>query len=62
MQGLVLLKNNFFIKLSVFELVPRESRTLGPLGDLQGTSPGRRVSAGNGIKTLLANGLSIFSY
>ena len=27
--------------------VPWRSRTLGPLGDLQGTSPGRRVPAGN---------------
>ena len=27
--------------------VPWQSQMLGPLGDLQGTSPGRRVPAGN---------------
>ena len=52
-QGLLLLKNNFFIKSSVFVLSPENplkvlfrSWTLGPLGDLQGTSLGRCVPAG----------------
>ena len=46
------LKNTFFIKLSFFCWSPKSplkfpwrSRTLGPLGGLQGTSPRRRVPA-----------------
>ena len=52
-QELLHLKNTFFIKLSIFLLVPYKSpevpwrsRTLGPLGDLQVTCPERRVPAG----------------
>ena len=49
-QRLLYLKNNFFcqiINLFVGPLrVPWRSRTLEPLGDLQGTSPARRVPAG----------------
>ena len=54
-QELLHLKRTFFIKLSFFFLccspksplkVPWRSRTLGPLGDLQGTSPECRVPAG----------------
>ena len=51
-QELLYLKSTFFIKLSFFcwspkspLKVPWRSRTLRPLGDLQGTSPGRRVPA-----------------
>ena len=51
-QGLLLLKNNFLIKSSVFVLIPESplkvpcrSRTLEPLVDLQGTTPGRHVPA-----------------
>ena len=44
------LKSTFFIKLSFFFVgllkFPWRSRTLGSLGDLHGTSPGRRVPAG----------------
>ena len=47
------LKSTFFIKLSFFYWspksplkVPWSSRMLGPLGNLQGTSPRRRVPAG----------------
>ena len=46
------LKNSFFIKSSIFLLVPEESPEgplevpgLGPLEDLQGTSLGRRFPA-----------------
>ena len=56
-QGLFHLKNTFFIKSSIFALAPWESpegplkvpwkfRKLGPLGNLQRTSPGRGVLAG----------------
>ena len=55
-QWLLLLKNNFFIKQSIFVLLPLESskislqvsdfRTFRRPSDLQGTSPGRRVQAG----------------
>ena len=47
------LKSTFFIKSSFFCWSPKSplkvswrSRTLRPIGDLQGTSPGRRVPAG----------------
>ena len=50
-QELLHLKNTFFIKLSIFFVgplrVPQRSWTLRPLGDLQGTSPGRRMPAGS---------------
>ena len=45
-QGIFHLKNTFLIKSSIFVLVPWQFRTLGPLGNLQGTSPGRGVLAG----------------
>ena len=52
-QELLHLKNTFFIKLPIFcwcpkspLKVPWRSWTLGPLGYLQGTSPGRRVPTG----------------
>ena len=53
-QGLLHLENAFFVKSSIFVLVPWESlkipwrpQTLGFLGDLQATSPGHHVPAGN---------------
>ena len=50
-QGLLHLKNTFFIKSSIFVLVPLESLECPHGGserqDLQETSPGRLVSAGS---------------
>ena len=50
MQTLLLLKNNFSIKSSVFVEVPLNvpcrSRVLRPLADLQATYTGRRVPDG----------------
>ena len=45
-QGLLLLKNNFFIKSSIFVFVPWRFWTLRPLGNLQGRFPGHRAPAG----------------
>ena len=72
-QGLLLLKNNFFIKSSVFELVPWESpesplkipcrsRTLGPLGDIQRTSRYVACPAGTFIWTNKDLYSSVFSF
>ena len=53
-QGLLHLKNTFFIKSSIFVLFPKSplkvtwrSQTLGPLEELHGTSLGRRVPGGS---------------
>ena len=47
-------KKHFFHQIIIFFVgplkVPWRSRTLRPLGDLQGTSPGRRVPAGKKSK------------
>ena len=51
-QGLLLLKNNFFKKSSVSVLVPWEF-PLASLGNLLGTSPVSRVSAGVSYDNLL---------
>ena len=53
-------KDAFFIKSSIFVLVPQEfpagpwsSWTLGPLWDFKGTSPKRRVPAGLKVLVLV---------
>ena len=52
-------KKTFFFKLSFVwsprspPKVPWRSWTLGPLGDIQGTFPGRRVTAGKILKSRL---------
>ena len=56
MQGLLLLKNIFFIKSSIIALVP-QSFPVGPvvrtLEDLQGTSPGHSWGSGFEVKALI---------
>ena len=60
-QGLLLLKDIFFIKLSVFVLVPENplkvpfrSRMSETLGNFQGMSVGRRVPAGLRLEIYLS--------
>ena len=67
-QELLHLKNTFFIKLSIFCWSPKSpfkfpwiSCPLGPLGNLQETSLGRRVLAGLFLKSSIYFVASFFS-
>ena len=52
-QELLYLKNTFFIKFSIFVLVPSESPECPGRQDLQGTFRGRNVPAGSIIASIL---------